>query len=476
MKTKVKFGLVLTALLLPVLALTACQGAGGATVTQQLVKVERGDMTISVTGNGQIGTSREARLAFGSGGKVAEVLVKDGEEVKQGQVLALLDTGALEVAYAQAEVSLMQAETGLAQAKLSRQQAEVALQNARDSEDTLNAALLNAQVALDQARRVLNTSITAVDYRAAEANLRKAEQWYEYVLRAGRETGPGGDDWPLALKRAEDALDAARAAYDNALAGYDSEDITIKKNQVKAAELSHDAAMKNLEKLGDTIATQELQLEAATLAEDQAASSVDLARQSLTDAQRQLDEATITATFDGTAATVNAKAGDVVPSPTFSPQTIVYLVDLTQLELVVEVDEVDIPQVTVGAEAIITVDALPHEEFHGEVIAIYPVAREVGGVVLYDVRLSLDDVAGSAIRVGMSATADIQIASSPDTLIIPSRAITQNDQGQSVVTVQTGQDGKTREQVVTVGLTDTLRSEITSGLTEGETVVIEIRR
>jgi multidrug efflux pump subunit AcrA (membrane-fusion protein) len=109
------------------------------------------------------------------------------------------------------------------------------------------------------------------------------------------------------------------------------------------------------------------------------------------------------------------------------------------------------------------------------VTAVYPVAREVGGVVLYDVRLSLDDVAGSAIKVGMSATTDIEIAAATNTLILPSRAITENEQGQPVVMVSDGGEGLL-ERVVTVGLDDGLRTEITGGLTEGETVVIELRR
>jgi multidrug efflux pump subunit AcrA (membrane-fusion protein) len=98
---------------------------------------------------------------------------------------------------------------------------------------------------------------------------------------------------------------------------------------------------------------------------------------------------------------------------------------------------------------------------------------EVGGVVLYKVRVSLESAGGSGIKVGMSASADIVAQEHRGVLIVPSRAVTRNDQGQSVVKVQT--DKEIVERPVEVGLDDGLRAEITSGLAEGETVIVEVK-
>jgi len=156
-----------------------------------------------------------------------------------------------------------------------------------------------------------------------------------------------------------------------------------------------------------------------------------------------------------------------------SPKTIIHMVAPALVELVVEVDEIDIPLLSVDQEAVISVDALPYAEFEGTVTAVHPVPKEEGGVVLYDVRLSLDIPEDSGIRVGMSASADILFEERSDVLLVPSRAIGKNDQGQKIVKVMA--DELIQEKVVVVGLDDGLRAEIVSGIQEGETLVVEVR-
>ncbi len=80
------------------------------------------------------------------------------------------------------------------------------------------------------------------------------------------------------------------------------------------------------------------------------------------------------------------------------------------MELLLEIDEMDIPYVKAGQEATIIVDALPDTKFIGQVTTISPVAKEIGGVVLYDVKIKLDVPDNSAIKVGMSAIADIVVS------------------------------------------------------------------
>ena len=87
MRRKVKLFLILTITCLALLWLTACNplGGGNEAANQQLVKVTRGDITVKVSGSGKIETSREARLTFGSAGKVDSILVKEGDKVKEGR-------------------------------------------------------------------------------------------------------------------------------------------------------------------------------------------------------------------------------------------------------------------------------------------------------------------------------------------------------------------------------------------------------
>jgi HlyD family secretion protein len=71
------------------------------------------------------------------------------------------------------------------------------------------------------------------------------------------------------------------------------------------------------------------------------------------------------------------------------------------------VDELDIPRVKVGQKATINIDALPGTKFEGKVSFISPVASERVGVVMYTVKLEFDVPAGSPVRAGMSASAEI---------------------------------------------------------------------
>ncbi len=84
------------------------------------------------------------------------------------------------------------------------------------------------------------------------------------------------------------------------------------------------------------------------------------------------------------------------------------------MELLVEIDEMDIPYVNTGQDVAITVDALPGAEFLGEVETIIPVPKVIGGVVVYDVKIKFDVPDGSAIRVGMNATAHLTSATQSD--------------------------------------------------------------
>ncbi|MFC1901984.1 efflux RND transporter periplasmic adaptor subunit [Chloroflexota bacterium] len=476
MKNKVKMGLVLAVLSLSLLGVTACD-SGGEGATQQLVKVERGDLAVSVTGSGKIEATRDARLTFGSAGKVDKILVKEGDEVFAGDVLAELDTYALELALAQSQVALTQAEVALTQARLAQNTAEYNLKNTRDTEDALELAVFNAQISLETAQEALADTVRGYgwdEYESIEAELRKSEAYYDTIQKRIRDSSTGTDAWVLLLEGAEDRLEQAQVDFDNFLAGHANEKLSLKKKQVEAADFALAQTRKNLDDLAEDIALQELQIASAEQSVVQAGQSVELARKSLDEAQRQLDEATIIASFDGIVAQVLVKEGDNIPSPSMAPTTVVYLIAPGYIELVVEVDEIDIPLVKFDQEAVVSVDALSGMEFAGKVTAVYPVPKEVGGVVLYEVRMALEAPGDSGIKVGMSASADIMMEERSNVLVVPSRAVGKNDQGETVVKVMSGEE-EVQEKPVVVGLDDGLRTEIISGLSEGETVVIELR-
>ena len=381
----------------------------GDEAAQQLAEVERGDVRISVDGSGNIQLANDVELSFGVGGRINKIYVEEGEIVGRGEVLAELETDDLELALTQAEVTLASQQVAVTQAEVNLKQAEYNL---------------------DQAMEVYSWP----EIEVADAEVDNAEAFLEYVLDKGLSS--------TTIFYAQARLAAAQAKLDAMVTQYDTEEVAIYRMNFELAEQSLELAEQGLEH----------------------------ARQSLAYAQDQLDEATISAPFAGVIADIYADEGDVVLPPTLTTQSIIYLVDLSTMELDLDVDEIDIPGVNVGQKVVITVDALPDVEFEGEVRTISSVAREEAGVVIYEVKIGFDVPEVAGLRVGMSADVDIVMEEASNVLILPERAITEDSEGNPVVMVKVGD--QTEERKVVTGLSDGFYTEIVSGLSEGESVVL----
>ena len=465
---KKRWTIITSILLLCLVVLAGATACGGdeEETSQQLVEVVRGDLFVSVSGSGNIEALHEARLSFGSGGKVDKIYVKEGDEVSKGDLLANLDTDSLELAKTQAQVALTQAQLALTQAELSQQTAEYNLKNTLDTQDALELALLSAQIDLRSAEHHVDETQDLYTWpliETAQKDVENAEAFLQYVLDRGLPTET--------VAYAQARLDAAEAVLDAKITTYDTEEVAIAKMQVEAAEMASAQAQKNLDELTEDVTMKELQVEAAKVSVEQARQSVGLAEQSVKDAQKNIDEATISAPFDGIVADVYVKEGDMIPAPTMAPKAIVYLIDPTGMELIVEIDEIDIPEVRLNQEAIIEIDALRDVEFEGTVTAIYPLPITEGGVVLYNAKINLDVPENSAIKIGMSTEADIIIDKRSNVLLVPERAIEEDSEGNPVVKVMVNE--QIQERPVDIGISDGYQTEIVDGLNEGETVVVE---
>jgi HlyD family secretion protein len=455
---------------------TACNPLTEGEEVQQSVEVVRGDLILSVSGSGNIEASSEAKLFFGGSGRIDKIYVEKGDTVSTGELLAKLDTDALELAKTQAEVTLTEkqvaltmAEVALTQAELDQQTAEYNLKNTQDTRDALELALFNAQIDLRNAEHHLDETrdiYTWPEIEVAQDEVDDAKAFLDYLLSIGPEQ-PTLDYAQARLTAAENKLEAM-------IQSYDTEEVAIAKLQVEAAKMAEAQAQKNLDELSEEIALKEIKVESAKESVKKARpsvalarQSVALARQSLDQARKNLDEATITAPFDGVVASLDVEEGDTVTTTT----TVVYLIDPVSMELIVEVDEIDIPEVKLGQEVVIELDALPDVEFVGEVIAIYPLPITEGGVVLYKVKINLDVPENSAIKIGMSAEADIIIDKRSNVLLVPDRAIEEDSEGNPVVKVMVNE--QIQERPVDIGISDGYQTEIVSGLNEGETVVVE---
>ncbi|MBI4187379.1 MAG: efflux RND transporter periplasmic adaptor subunit [Chloroflexi bacterium] len=459
-------------LLLPAVLVTAAcnpfDTGGQNEVTQQIAEVSRGDLTVSVSGSGNIEVAGESKLAFGVGGKIDKIYVEEGDEVSKGQELARLDSRALELAATQAETALKAAEYNLVKARNRYSSVEISSLELAVAQARM--ALAQAEVALEASRLSLNrmedvaeakddVTDAELEVKAAEAMLKEATQRGDnYEIAYWR-----GEFLQAQLKLAEAGQDLADLLAESEYAGLIPDELTLKKLQLKGAEQSVEQAQKSLEhalvRLDDAKTPDKDEVE---LRETQA----EAARKSLEYARSQLDDAVITAPFAGTIASITADEGDTVAAA----KTIIHLVDLTTMQLVVDIDEIDMPNVKLNQKAIISVDALPGTELEGRVSFIPPLGREESGLVFYQVKVSL--AISEGIRPGMRATADIVTDERQNVLLVPSRTVKRDSQGNTFVEVVGEQ---TVARPVAAGISDDTYTEIISGLREGEKVLVERR-
>jgi HlyD family secretion protein len=298
------------------------------------------------------------------------------------------------------------------------------------------AALMQTQYSLDKAENPftddeIEEAEQAVD--DAEDYLDLADDMLRYALRHGSEWEVL--QWQMEVLNAEIQLEMAEDTLDDMLNERDEDQIAVLKKEVTAAE------------------------------------------QALAEARRALETEVLTAPFAGVIARVNVEEGDIIPAPGVSQVAVIQLIDSSLMELVVELDEIDIPGVALGQQAVIEIDALPELVLEGKVSSISPLPRLESGVVFYSVKISFDVPPASGIRTGMSATADVVLSDRSDVLLVPDRAVKYDAQGNPVVRVMvTGAEGASEieERPVVIGMSDGYQTEIISGLVEGEMVVIEI--
>jgi len=147
------------------------------------------------------------------------------------------------------------------------------------------------------------------------------------------------------------------------------------------------------------------------------------------------------------------------------------------LQVVAAIDETTIRRVAAGQEVVITFDAFPGQRFRGQVLAIPLQGALQGGVMVYDVPISLAGAEKLPLLVGMTANAQIQVAQVSNALLAPAIAL-QRVGGQYQARLLAGDPSlgpdATIAVPVEVGLSDGVNTQVLSGLQAGEQVVIQV--
>ncbi len=183
---------------------------------------------------------------------------------------------------------------------------------------------------------------------------------------------------------------------------------------------------------------------------------------------------TVTSPISGTIIEKDAKVGDAVKSG----DTLCVIYDLSYLEMVINVDELQISSLSVGQKVQITADAVQDKNYVGTVTRVSMKGASNGGTTTYPVTIRIDETDG--LRPGMNANAEIVVAEAANALTVPNAAIVRG--GYVLVTQDSPSASKADATMeapegfvyvaVKTGVSDDDYTQIVSGIQEGDTIAV----
>ncbi|MBR3517393.1 MAG: biotin/lipoyl-binding protein [Lachnospiraceae bacterium] len=443
-------------------------------------------------------------LAEVTGVKVLEVLVEVGDEVKEGDVVAILDRESIENQIEDLELSM---SVNAASTDLSIQQARNNYYNYRnDINNNQNSTLVNAQnqivtatvnvqnaeIALQNAQRDYQKEIDENNAGLTQGIItaqRAVDNAYQNVRNAqislevaDHEKKVADDDvqyrYDANYENAEHTLDSAWVSYNNALADLEAAKRTEEKNIVAVTDKLISAQNSYLNAVDqynialhaltmaetstqETLQSYRNQYDQALLGQDTSVNELKLAR--LYD---QLEDCTVTAPMSGVITTLNIKEGDMISTTNEKPAAVI--TDFGEMKIKIKINEYDILGASVGVPVEITLNAIG-KDYEGEIAQISRIATSQNGVSYFDSEVNFK--ADEDVRSGMSVEVRLITHDLKDVLTLETKSIETRDDGTAYVNVISA-DGKGMEQRdVTCGATDGTYTEILSGLEEGDVVM-----
>jgi HlyD family secretion protein len=342
---------------------------------------------------GYVTPIQSADLSFRSSGRVAQVLIKEGDPVKKGDPLVKLQDADLKAALAAAQAELKRAQTGARPEEVAQAQASVNIAKAQ-------LELAQAELARFQ-NSVVGVQVTAARAEAARAaaELKVAQDSYDALV-----LGPGH------------GIPTDANAPGRGLGKYEE----TKREQLAITKQNYNAAQTRLWQAqtdaGTTLQSLQTNVEVAKARADAAQAQlavvkagttpeqIDALKARVAQAQAALDEATLVAPFDGTVAELDVNVGEMAAPGV----RLVSLADLTQWQVETDdLSEVDVVGVQPGAEVSIKVDALPDVQLKGKVTSTTPRSAVKRGDVTYTVKVAIAEP-NPKLKWGMTAFVDIR--------------------------------------------------------------------
>jgi HlyD family secretion protein len=463
-------------------------GSDDGTTQYMTARIERGNLRNTVTATGALQAVTTVQVGSQASGTISALMADFNSVVKKGQVVAQLDPST-----AKAQVD---------QARANLEQSRASLTNARAAVVNSRAGVSDAQARSLAARSTVQNNQAGVSGAQANVAVLKAQQ----------------DDALSLLRQQESLLKAgviAQRDYDVALTAYKTAEARYNQavsqlDQAKLAEQSSSSA--GIAQSQAAVEQSKAQVQQSEAQVQQAAAQVQQAQAALSLAEVNLSHTTITSPIDGVVVSRDVNVGQTVAASLSAPTLFTIANDLTQMQVIANIDQADIGLVEQAKSVRFTVDAFPGKDFDGKIAEMRLNPVNVQNVVTYNVVINVDNPE-QKLKPGMTANLTITIDERNDVLKVPNSALRftpqdgtrqrtgagnaggagqgqgqrrQREQGDSnfapasapVLNGQTrivwvlGQDGKPERRRIKVGLSDGAATEVVEGdLNEGDMVI-----
>jgi HlyD family secretion protein len=477
--------------------------------------VERGTIVSSVNGSGQISASEQIEIKSKVSGDVVFVGVKNGQDVKTGTLLVQIDDADAHKAVEEARINLENAKLSLEKLKLDKEiRLNTPVKGYEEGMDILSDFYGKFPSIMEDLKNVyfgtglsLNKSSNcSVEYSLLnDCNITYYSSYgdnkQKFALVPGEvlklyyevnELYEKGKFHYQKVKRSvdnEERLSAIKEGREIALKlgdiikiGRDVinsfRDILVKNGGVFEKQALVDEHINILSDHSSTVSNYASSLFSSIDSVNSYINSLqnldlDIKNQGLIikqrensflDTQKKLEDYSIRAPFDGIVSKIEVKKGDSISAGTIV-STLISKNKIAEVSL----NEVDASKVAVGQKANLTFDAIDGLIVTGKVIDIDLVGTVTQGVVSYNIKIAFDSQ-DDRIKPGMSVSASIITNVKQDVILVPNSAIKFNNSNNYVELLK---EKKPYSQVVEIGISNDTMTEIISGLSEGDQVIVQ---
>lgn len=444
----------------------------------EIESIEKRDIATSISATGKITTENTQNVVSTlTGLEIATVPVKEGDIVAVGDVICTFDMNkvknSLSDAKSTANISNQQAnlsieaaqrnlnqaiankDTELAGVRTAMQTAEQAYVNAQNRFSTTSAEITAKQAELDTLNATyaqIQTELNTLPETSPEYTERKQKLTQMEIQKANlmaKITELQGILSPL-----QSTLNELKGAYEAAVSNYNTAAVSIDSN---------------IASMQDNVKNAELSAASASIAQKEQVSTY----------EEQLQKGIVTATTAGTVTSVHVKVGDL-----YTGSTIATINGINQFIIQAEIDEYNIPDITVGMDVLIKTDATREEELQGKVTYVAQTASTsnletattqvvTGNNATYTIKIDIT-TPSDRLRLGMNAKLSIVTNMAKAVWAVPYDCVHEREDGTKYIEVAKNETGEEKEEIeVEKGIEGSYYVEIKSAqLQEGMKVIL----